>query len=204
MTDDEEEDLEIMLDLANSQSERRDESIGRLLRKHGGVIRGMLRKTFGSKLSKEEVKEVLFRTATRAWRYAGSYDDTKAKLSTWLVVIAINQARNLLKENQAGFALVDDEFLAMQFAKSDVEEKPTREDKKIIRDLKLVLSRLPTLQRAIIEADLACGGTAGGKRLAELHGTSVNSIYVSRKKAHDKIQTEMKKMGHFDPQHIPG
>lgn len=202
MTDDEEDDLRIMVNLTDDLDDVRDDAIRDLLRKHGGVVKGMLRKVFRDTLTEDEVEEVLVRTATKAWKHAGSYDDNKAKLSTWLVAIALNEARDLIKENQADFALVDEEFLAVQFAKSEAEDEPTKQEKKVVRDFKVVLSRLPTLQRAIIEADLACGDIADGERLAELHGTSKNSIYVSRNKARATIERELKKMGHFDPQHI--
>jgi hypothetical protein len=61
------------------------------------------------------------------------------------------------------------------------------------------LSSLPHLQQAIIRADLASGGVANGKQLAERFGSSVGSIEVSRHKAKEKIRTELTKLGHFNP-----
>jgi|GEM_PF-1881896 len=203
-TDDEEDDLRIMVNLMDDSVESRDAAMAELLRKYGGIVKGMVRKQFGTQLADGEEQEVLIRTVTRAWKYAGSYDDSKSKLSTWLVSIALNEAKDLISENQPDFALVDEEYLGVQFSEDGLEDEPTKEEKKIVRDFNVVLSRLPKLQKAIIEADLACGEAADGKRLAKLHGTTVGSIYVSRKKAHDKIEHEMKKLGHFEPQHLPG
>ena len=61
------------------------------------------------------------------------------------------------------------------------------------------LDDLGELQRAVIEADLACGGTADAGRLAKIHGTTKNSIYVSRRKARKRIETELTRLGHFGP-----
>jgi len=200
---DEEDDFRIMLNLTDGQLERREAALNELLRKHGGIVKGTVRKQFGKQLAEGEEHEVLMRTAMRVWQYANSYDDTKAKLSTWLVGIAFRETKKLIAENHRDFELDDEEILAALFYEGDPEEEPTKEDKKQVRDFKLVLSRLPKLQKAIIEADLVCGETADGERLAQLHGTSKNSIYVSRNKAHATIEQEMKNLGHFDPQHIP-
>ena len=200
MTEDEEDDFRIMVNLTDDQVERREAALEELLRKHGGIVKGTVRKQFGSQLAYGEEHEVLIRTAAKVWKYAHSFDDTKAKLTTWLVSIALREAIDLIAENQPDFDLVGEEVLDARFFESGSEEEPTKEDKKVVRDLNLVVSRLPKLQRAIIEADLACGDVADGERLAELHGTSKNSIYVSRNKAHATIEREMRKMGHYDPQ----
>jgi hypothetical protein len=50
------------------------------------------------------------------------------------------------------------------------------------------IDMLPPLQKAIIEADMAADGTADAQRLTEIHGTSKNSIYVSRNKAHENLK----------------
>lgn len=70
-------------------------------------------------------------------------------------------------------------------------------DDKRLKDLEEVIEALPPLQRAIIRADIAADGTADNGRLAELHATSKNSVYVSRNKAHEAIRKGMQQRGHY-------
>lgn len=200
---DQEDDLRIIFGLMEDEEVLKDEALRELLRKYGGIIRGMVRKKYGDDLQEDEVQDVLIRTATKAWRYADSFDDRKASLGTWLVSIALREATDVLKENISEFDWIEDEG-SIPDGFSDEEaiedgEVDSKEEKKLFRDLDAVIDALPSLQRAIIRADLKCGGTADAERLAELHGSTKNSIYVSRKKAKKKIELELNKLGHFKP-----
>ncbi len=197
---DNDDDLGIIYGLMEDDQERREEALRKLLRAHGGRIKGMIRKTYGSSLRNHEVDDVLIRTAERAWKYAASFDEKKASLGTWLVRIGLNEAARYLKDNSSNFVSWEDEELAVEqcFLDSD-DNEDTNKDNKLLRDLESVISGLPHLQQAIIRADLACGDVANGKQLAERLGSSVGSIEVSRHKAKEKIRTELTKLGHFSP-----
>ncbi len=71
------------------QKERKDVALARLLKKHGGTIKAMLRKKFGTTLDTDNVTEVFMRTATKVWKYPHSREERKALLATWLVAIAM-------------------------------------------------------------------------------------------------------------------
>ena len=60
--------------------------------------------------------------------------------------------------------------------------------------LRQAIQKLPALQKAIVEADLAAGGLADAGRLAAIHGTSKNSIYVSRTKAHETLKRQVEQL----------
>lgn len=198
-----EDDLRIIFGLMEDRLELREAALGELIRKYGGIIKGMVWKKFGNDLQEDEVHDVLIRTATKAWRYAASFDNRKASLSTWLVAIALREAVDVLKENTPEFGSIDDEnSIEDCFSDSDATDDSDAESKKndkLFQDLDAIIASLPPLQRAIIEADYKCGGTADAERLAESHGTTKNSIYVSRVKAKKRIETELTKLGHFVP-----
>jgi len=200
---DQEDDLEIILGLMEEEPALKEVALSELLRKYGSTIKGMVLSRFGNALQKDEVQDVLIRTATKAWRYAASFDERKASLCTWLVAIALREATDVLKENTPEFGGIEDEDSVencfFDTDASDDNEIDAKNDTKLFRDLRTVIVSLPPLQRAVIEADLACGGTADAGRLAEFHGTTKNSIYVSRVKAKTKIETELTKLGHFKP-----
>lgn len=204
-TKDQDEDLRIVLGLLDKQTERKEFALAALLRRHGGVIRAMVWKKFGNALQEGEVQDVLFRTAAKAWQYAETFDDSKASLRTWLVTIALRETCDILGEKSPqGFEpLFDEESVEQPHSSTEwreEDENDVKKDKKVIQDLKSIVAELPDLQRCIVEADLQCGGPADAGRLAEIHGTSKNSIYVSRKKAKDKIRQELIRLGHYCPE----
>ena len=72
------------------------------------------------------------------------------------------------------------------------DEPLTKEEKQELKDLNYIIEhKLKGHQQAIIKADLAAGGTADAGSLAEMLGTTKDSIYVSRHKAHETIRREM-------------
>src|SRR5204862_440641 len=78
----------------------------------------------------------------------------------------------------------------------DDEEADARVRKRL-QDLDEVIEGLGRVQHAVVRADLAAGGQADNARLAARLGTSVNSIYVSRNKAHEAIRKGMQQRGHY-------
>lgn len=198
---DKDEDLRIIFGLVEDRSDLKEAALTDLLRRYGGTIKGMVWKKFSNALQKEEVHDVLIRTVTKAWRYASSFDDEKASLQTWLVAIALQEAKDVLSEKTWEFHKVKDEDFIERFVfdGSEPEDDDEQYESKRIQDLKTMVESLPSLQRAIITADLACGGIADAERLAEIHATSMNSIYVSRAKAKKKIEAEMTRLGHYPP-----
>ena len=69
-------------------------------------------------------------------------------------------------------------------------ETAERIDDPRLEGLCRAIEALPPLQKAIIKADLAAGGLADAGRLAEIHGTSKNTIYVSRSKARETLKRQ--------------
>jgi DNA-directed RNA polymerase specialized sigma24 family protein len=69
----------------------------------------------------------------------------------------------------------------------------------LLRDLKEAVEALPRLQRSIIEADLASVERAEANRLAQVHGSTVSSIYATRSQAIKQLREEMRRRGHDVP-----
>ena len=117
--------------------------------------------------------------------------------------VFLGMAVDVLKENNPGSHGIKDqeavENCLLDTASPEESETEQEKDGELIRELRTIVAWLPPLQRAVIEADLACRGTADAGRLAEIHGTTKNSIYVSRRKAKRKIEAELTRLGHFGP-----
>jgi RNA polymerase sigma factor (sigma-70 family) len=195
-----EDDLAIAVGLLD----RDEDALRVLLRKYGGLLKGFIRKKFGDALHELEVDAVVSGAAYKAWNKAELYDDSKASLKTWFLQIGYHQAVDLLRERKKHDVehSVEDLDAIPELPQSRVSDQT---NKKVIRDLKEVVDSLPPLQKAIIKADLKSGDVADATRLAAIHGTSKNSIYVSRNKARTTIRDELVRRGHFDrPEHIAG
>lgn len=162
------------------------------LQRYGGRMKAYLIKHFGGVLQAGELDEALNRAVFNIWRFADRYDETKGSLASWCIRIAQRAAQSVLRR--------ETKFCSKNLEYDDKYDPadPSGEDAGMGQILpagdprwELVLrgiETLPPLQKAIVQADLAADGTADAQRLAELHGSTIGSIYVSRNKAHENLK----------------
>ncbi len=162
------------------------------LQRYGGRMKAYLTKHFGQVLQEAERNEALNWAVHAIWRFADRYDEGKGQLSSWCIRITQRAAQSVLRR-EAKFCSkhleYDDSYnpAAPSDDDSDVAQVFADDDSKW-NNVLTAIEMLPPLQRAIVKADLAADGTADAQRLAEIHGTSKNSIYVSRNKAHENLK----------------
>lgn len=174
------------------------EGLTRLLTHHGGTVRAWLRRDFGRILDDSEIDAAMSVMAVKVWHAARRFDARKGTLRAWTAVIARNCALSLLAERRRRIATPQDDL--DRFLAADPRALPLPiERRRLLADLHRCLAELPPLQRAVLRADLAHGGSAPADRLArELH-TTTNSIYVSRQKGRRALRAAMAARGHeFD------
>lgn len=162
------------------------------LQRYGGRMMGYLAKHYGDVLQEAELHEALNVTVFNIWRFAGRYDETKGQLASWCIRIAQRAAQSILcRETQ--FCSKNHEYdenydpAGPSTGTSDEEQVFGVGDPRW-KHVLAAIDSLPKLQKAIVEADLKADGTADAQRLAEGHGTTKNSIYVSRNKAHENLK----------------
>lgn len=166
-----------------------------LLQSHGGLIRARLQKGFGKVLDDSEIDEVMSAMLIRVWNAAPRYDATKGSLRSWVAVIARNCALRLL-ERRRGSAVRNEPDLDQFVLPGPAIASPSAERQRLLSDLHACIDELPRLQRAVLIADLEAGGAAPAEPLARAHGTTANSIYVSRQKARKALRHAMARLGH--------
>ena len=188
------------IDIALMMMEGDPEGARWLLQKYGGKVKAGLRCEFHHVLADPEINEALNVGTLKAFRAAYQYDESKGSLQAWFYKIAHNAALDILREEKRHEAVPLD-FDPPQPAEVDAKEDDHGhpEQMKLSLDLKEAVASLPRLQKAIIEADLASGGTADAQRLAQAHGSTVNSIYVSRSQAISNLREEMRRRGYQTP-----
>jgi len=123
-----------------------------------------------------------------------------AHFRSWCIRIAQRSAQSILRR-EFKYRLKNLEYDATfdPAGDSSDEEAPVscdhRDDSRFDA-LHNAIEKLPPLQKAIIKADLASDGLADAGRLAEIHGTSKNTIYVSRFKARETIKRQVGQLSH--------
>jgi len=150
-----------------------------------------LRKTYGDILCDIDIAAALNQAAYCVWRAAGTFDPARGSLKSWFFRIAQRQAIDIIEDRQK-HAGVD--FDLDRYVQNENVEIPELDDqaKRRVDDLQFVITqKLEGLQQAIILADLKAFDVASADRLAAMHGTTRNSIYVSRVKARANIAKHM-------------
>ena len=177
------------------------EGLRRLLVDHGGRVHTLLSKDFESVLDETEIEDAVSQANIRVWRSGKQIDLSRGSLRAWYYVVARNCALRLLecKRRRGALRFVDD-LDAMttgngQVVASDSEAEATRR-RQVARDLHRCIDALPSLQRAVILADLAAGGVATTEQLVRDLDTTPNSIYVSRTNGRKALRTAMIRLGH--------
>lgn len=168
-----------------------------LTERYGGRLKAFLFKRFGSLLQEGELDEALNVTFYNAWRFADRYDESKGTLASWCIRIAQNAAKDIVRREtkyRDKNLEYDPSYDPADPHEGDATGPAGDAEDAELDHLRHVIQELPPLQKAIIEADLAAGGSADASRLAEVHGTSINSIYVSRSKARDTLKRQVEQL----------
>jgi RNA polymerase sigma factor (sigma-70 family) len=162
------------------------EGLRRLLACHGGRVREAVRFEFPG-LDQSLLDDVMSLASLRVWRARHRYTPERGSLRAWLMVIARNCAIRLLAErNREGLIFT---------ANLDGVPAPDQEINmavvQAINDVRTCISQLPKQQRVVILADLAAGGLANCKELAQELGTSNRSVRVSRANGLRQLRTAL-------------
>lgn len=181
------------------------EGLRRLLVDHGGRVRRVLQKEFENVLDASEIDDAVSQASLRVWRRGRAYDAGRGTLRAWFCVIARNCATRILTTKRSHSAL---SFVA------DLDSRPQLQDttqdaesqarQRFLDDLYRCIDGLPALQRSVVLADLAAGGTAATEDLIDELKTTANSIYVSRTNARKTLRAALIARGHVfgDPDPI--
>lgn len=166
------------------------------LERHGGCLKAFLQKYFGDVLQEGELAEALNVAVYNIWRFADRYEEG-SKLASWCIRIAQRAAQSILRR-ETKYRAKNLEYDITYDPAGDPSEDgiadEASEDDPKLDVLPKAIEMLPALQKAIIKADLAADGVADARRLAEIHGTTINSIYVSRNKAHENLQRQVEQL----------
>jgi DNA-directed RNA polymerase specialized sigma24 family protein len=178
--------------LAIRMMDRDKEALRLILKRHTVPVSQLLTKTYPF-VQQVDIDDALIIAAAEMWDKADQYDKERADIVGWFFVIAQSRLLDILskqKTDRERCKLVDPNLSFAKLCKNQSAEMapPSAERKRRLLEMAYVIDKLAPMQKAIILADLALGEPAEAAALAEQLGTTKESIYVSRNKAHENIR----------------
>ena len=178
--DDDDETLNLRIQCRDS------DGLARLLELYGPKAKGYLYKHYGDVLCDADIDAAVHQAAERAWEYGHTFDPSKGSLKSWFMKIVQTQAFDIISDKDERAEVEFD--LERHDRPDDCDDPIDAKSKARLDALENCIQRLERLQQAIIRADLKSDSVAGAARLAKIHRTSTNSIYVSRSKARENLR----------------
>jgi RNA polymerase sigma factor (sigma-70 family) len=200
-------------DLAQRLLDDDEQVLEDILRAFGPLILVVMGRRYAQVLKEPDIEDVLSIGLYRLWVNRQRFDRNKASLKVWLFRIVENAARDVLRHGwQKARQLEvcsDSALTGVADPQSNGRGQPELPDshsskaKELTQeqmDLREIISELPAQQRHIILADAATrDGVASSQWLAEELSLSESSVRVYRKRAMDRIRSELEARGHTLP-----
>jgi DNA-directed RNA polymerase specialized sigma24 family protein len=173
-----------------------------MLKKYGGRVKAALKRKYQGILAEPEIEQAVLDGAFQVWRFASRFEVDRGSLGDWFLAITFNAAAGIIRGyrkmsfKELAFDPVGDHASWWSGGSSATTTTFGRESR-LIRDLNEAIGKLPPLQRAVIQADLAAGGKADTERLAAQLGSNEKSVQAARSKAKSALRTLMAQKGHL-------
>lgn len=204
-------------DLAQRLLEDDEQALEDVLRLFGPPVLVVLARRYQSVLRETDIEDVISIGLYRLWTNRARFDRRKASLKVWFFRIVENAALDVLRHGWHKARLLevssDSALLGAPDASSNGHAKDDRKQSgaelsasstpaptNLQLDLREIVSELPDRQRHIVMADAAAReGVASSKLLGDELGVPGSTVRVYRKRAMEKIRSELARRGHDVP-----
>ena len=150
---------------------------------YGGALYGLCLKMMGSK---EEAEEILQEALTKIWRYAQSYDSSKARLYTWMVNITRNACIDQIRKNDRRPQIQDVDSNVYESEASVKTETPVDHI-----GLKEELAKLREEDRKVLELAYFYGFSQS--EIAKKLNVPIGTVKTRARKALSELKTRLAK-----------
>lgn len=191
-----------------------EQVLDEVMRTYGPVILGVLTRRYRSVLRETDIEDVMSIGLFRLWQHRSRFDARQASLKVWFFRIVENAARDVLRLgwHKARMLEVSSEsavpgmteakcrttgpVLPAEEFSDAVDHVPTS----LELDLRDIVAELPQKQQLIVMADAATRtGTASSQRLGDELDLPPATVRVYRKRAMDRIRSQLSKRGYDVP-----
>ena len=172
--------------------DRDERALSLLMNRHTPKLKGHLLRKFHTTLRGPEMDLTIQRAFVKVWREADHFDATEGAAEGWLTRITQNEAISVLRHEKRRRGVSLNDYEPPIDPADDCEDEPdelwTANAWRVEQLEDIIENRLKGLEQAVARADLASGGDPDIARLASLHGTSKNTVSVTKCKVRKKIQ----------------
>jgi RNA polymerase sigma factor (sigma-70 family) len=181
-------DLELLI---YRMAERDEAALAEFVESCGGKIKGYLEKHFGEYLREPEISAAVNMTFFNVWEGAERFRIEKGMPKAWMIRIARNAAIDILRgerRHRAKDLKSDLAYDPGDHCDDDADASSSIDPWYVAQLEDIINNELTGLEQAVAQTDLAVGGPADAERLAAQHGTSKETIYITRSKVRRKIR----------------
>ncbi len=134
-------------------------------------------------------------TFMKAWKYRDRYDERRGTLPAWLVTVALNSAKDILKGRRS---VPTTTLECPEEAIDDYDNEPLSPERlRLIDDVEEFVASLPPKQQKVARADLASpDGTADSASLAKRIGSTQGAVRVHRHQYRKKFREHFASRGY--------
>jgi RNA polymerase sigma-70 factor (ECF subfamily) len=147
-----------------------EQAVADLYDRFGSLVYKVARQLLPNRAEAEDAVQEVF---VRLWQTADRYDPRRAKLVTWVMLIA---RRHLIDRLRRNSVRPDSTTLEADLTASEPEEGPQRKPQEDERNAKLIqrIAELPQLQRVVIERAYLQGYTL--REISEQLGSPLGTV----------------------------
>jgi RNA polymerase sigma factor (sigma-70 family) len=200
--------VEQQLDLAERLLADDEQALEEIVRQFGPAVQAVIARKYRGLLRPADAEDVLAIGLFRLWTHRRTYDETKGSLRVWFFRIVDNAARDVLRHGWQKARQLEVETEPHTLAgladhrtngRASTTSTQQTNDDAAQQALREIIAELPEMQRRIVTADaLARDETVAAGQLADELGIPPGTVRVYRKRALDKIRSELARRG-FGP-----
>jgi RNA polymerase sigma-70 factor, ECF subfamily len=168
-------------------AQRRQDALGELYDRHGGMLLGLARRILGDVRDAEEVLQEAF---LQVWGQAGRFDPDRASPLTWLALITRSRAIDLMRSRGVRRRAVEAVGREVADTHQSAEEVGTVWNSERRDRLQGALAELPPEQRVVLE--LAYYGGLTQTEIAEETGLPLGTVKTRVLLAMKKLRVNLK------------
>jgi RNA polymerase sigma factor (sigma-70 family) len=171
---------------------RDEQALRSLLDVYGPKVRGWL----NSRFDPATADDALNRALDKVWAYA-SFRPGEGSLGGWFLRTAYHCALDVLRENRD-----QGDFLPLTFqpAVPAPPPPPAERTRALVEAVKRAIAALPAVQRQVLQWDLAHGGKAPARFVAERIGKSAEAVRAARCRGRAALRRALLAEGWFPPE----
>ena len=152
-----------------------------LLRQFGGPTQEHLERKYASSKPHPDVEQSIVDAAYEVWVNVHRFDPTQGTLGSWFLRRAEWRLRDILRrDGRTALPQVSQRDLVRASLRAQSFEVLSNKQLHLNKQIEEAIQILPSIQQAVLKADLDAGGMADTAQVCKELGISANAVFVAR------------------------